>query len=142
MMKHFSKIVFLTFIFAGKALLAQDEEPQTIRVKKESNLFKAAFDNTELRLMVIDRFGNAKENKIVSYTLWIKGKGDAKPLNGYSNSLSGEMINTLKKQTKATKIFFTEITAQEDDGHLTKLPNVVEAWFPECNNCEKDKRRK
>lgn len=123
-------------------LTAQNEEPKTIRIKKESNLVKAVFDNTELRLMAIDRFGNPKENKIVSYQLWIKGKGDAKPLMGYSNSLTSEMVSALKRQNKATKIFFTEITVEEDDSHLVKLPDVIETWFPDCANCDKDKRRR
>lgn len=126
----------LWFFLVGKTVHAQ-EEPQTIRIKKESNLVKAIFDNTELRLMVIDRFGNPRDNKIVSYKLWIKGKGDPKQLNGYNNSLSAEMINTLKKQSKAVKIFFTDISAQEDDGHLVKLPDVIDTWFPDCKNCEK-----
>ena len=121
---------------------AQEEEPQTIRIKKESNILKAVFDNTELRLLAIDRFGNPKENKIVSFLLWVKGQGEGRPLNGFSNSLSGEMINLLKKQKKATKIFFTEVTVEEDDGHLTRLPDVIDVWFPDCTNCEKDKRRR
>lgn len=122
---------------------AQDDGPQTIRIKKESNLAKAVFDNTELRLMAIDRFGNPKENKIVSYKLWIKSKSNAYAMEGYSNNLNSEMIQALKKQTKATKIFFTDITAQEDDGHLIKLPDVIEVWFPDCANCEsgRSKRR-
>lgn len=123
-------------------LAAQNDEPKTIRIKKESNLVKVVFDNTELRLMAIDRFGNPKENKIVSYQLWIKGKGDAKPLIGYNNSLTAEMVAALKRQNKATKIFFTEITVEEDDSHLVKLPDVIEVWFPDCSNSAKDKRRR
>jgi hypothetical protein len=52
------------------------------------------------------------------------------------------MINLLKKQKKATKIFFTEVTVEEDDGHLARLPDVIDVWFPDCTNCEKDKRRR
>jgi hypothetical protein len=137
------KIILLWTLFLSSVVIhAQEEEPQTIRIKKESNILKAVFDNTELRLLAIDRFGNPKENKIVSFLLWVKGQGEGRPLNGFSNSLSGEMINLLKKQKKATKIFFTEVTVEEDDGHLTKLPDVIDVWFPDCTNCEKDKRRR
>jgi hypothetical protein len=115
---------------------AQEEEPQTIKVRRESNLSKAVFDNTEFKLMVIDRFGNPRENKIVSYKLWIRGKGATTALDGYSNSLTPDMIGALKKQKKAVKIFFTEISVQEDDGHLVKLPDVIDTWFPDCENCE------
>jgi hypothetical protein len=137
------KIILLWTLFLSSVVInAQEEEPQTIRIKKESNILKAVFDNTELRLLAIDRFGNPKENKIVSFLLWVKGQGEGRPLNGFSNSLSGEMINLLKKQKKATKIFFTEVTVEEDDGHLTRLPDVIDVWFPDCTNCEKDKRRR
>lgn len=133
----------LVIVSCSFGLVAQEDEPQTIRIKKESNLAKAVFDNTEMRLMAIDRFGNPKENKIVSYKLWIKSRSNAYAMEGYANSLNADMIQALRKQTKATKIFFTEITAQEDDGHLIKLPDVVEVWFPDCANCEsgKSKRR-
>ncbi len=91
---------------------------------------------------MIDRFGNPKENKIVSYKLWIRGKGNVQALQGYSNSLTPEMVQLLKKQRKAVKIFFTEISVQEDDGHMTKLPDVIDTWFPDCENCDKQKVKK
>ena len=132
------------FVFTTCSLFltAQEDEPGTLRIKKESNLAKAVFDNTDLRLMVIDRFGNPKENRIVSYKLWIKSKSASREMEGYTNNLSSEMINSLKRQTKATKIFFTEITAQDDNGHLVKLPDVIEVWFPECENCGKGRSKR
>ncbi len=134
-MKIIFKIAFL--IFCANNLLAQ--EPQTIKVKKEQNLVKAYFDNTELKLMAIDRFGNPKENKITSYKLWIKEPG-GKPLNGFDNKLNAGMVNELNKQKKATKIFFTEISVEDDNGHIIKLPDVIEVWFPNCKNCDLKKR--
>ena len=139
-------ITFRLFIFIGLcagplSLAAQEEEPQTIKIRRESNLAKAVFDNTEFKLMTIDRFGNPRENKIVAYKLWIRGKGATTALDGYSNSLTPDMIRALKKQSKAVKIFFTDITAQEDDGHLVKLPDVIDTWFPDCENCENGKSK-
>jgi hypothetical protein len=121
---------------------AQDDEPKTIKVKKESNLAKVVFDNTDLRLMVVDRFGNPKENKIVSYKLWIKSKAATRELEGYTNRLTPDMVTALRKEKKATKIFFTELTVQDDDGHLVKLPDVIDTWFPDCVNCEGNKPRR
>jgi hypothetical protein len=137
----FKLLLLICMGFGPLFVTAQEEEPQTIKIRRESNLVKAVFDNTEMRLMVIDRFGNPKENKIVSYKLWIKGKGNVQALDGYSNSLTPDMIRTLKKQSKAVKIFFTEISVQEDDGHLVKLPDVIDTWFPDCENCEKGVKR-
>lgn len=122
---------------------AQDEvEPQVIRIKKESNLSKAIFDNTELRLQVMDRFGNPRDNRIASYKLWIKGTGSGAPYEGFTNALTSEMINALNKRDKATKIFFTNIMVKDDNDHLVQLPDVIEVWFPDCANCEKRSRRR
>jgi hypothetical protein len=140
-LSSFKTLLALLCINYCNCFFAQ-EEPLTIKVKKESNLVKAVFDNTELRLMVIDRFGNPKENRVSSYKLWIKGKGTVKEIDGFSNSLNADMLAALKKQTKATKIFFTEIIVTDDDGHLVKLPDVIDTWFPDCSNCEKGNRRR
>jgi len=116
------------------------QEPQTIKVRRESNLVKAVFDITDSKLFVVDRFGNPRENKILSYKLWVKAKRETKEFNGYSNSLTSEMVTYLNKQNNATKIFFTEISAEDDDGHAVKLPDAIDTWFPDCKNCEKRKR--
>lgn len=139
-MKSFSfKLLFL-FTLGIAPFLAFSQEPQTIKFRRESNLVKVVFDVTESKLFVIDRFGNPRENKIASYKLYVKAKRETKEFNGYGNTLNPEMIKYLNKQNKATKIFFTEISAIEDDGHLTKLPDVIDTWFPDCANCERKKR--
>lgn len=125
-------------MFSSFTFFAQD--PVSIKVRKEQNLVKVYFDNVELKLMPIDRFGNPRENKIVSYKLWIKGS-KSNGLSGYDNKLSREMISELKKQKKAAKIFFTEINVQDDEGHIIKLPDVIDTWFPDCKNCDVGKKR-
>src|SRR4051812_511569 len=134
------KLFFCFLIFTAATVSAQ--EPQTIRVKKESNLTKVVFDNTELKLIIVDRFGNPRENKITSYKLYVKGKRDTKEFIGYSNTLTHDMVVYLNKLSSASKIFFTEITAKDDDEHLVKLPDVIEVWFPDCENCKDGKRKK
>jgi len=131
--------MLFTLCFYTGFFSAQGDEPTTIKVRKEQDLKKAFFDNIEMKLTVIDRFGNPKENKIVSYKLWIKSK-NVKEIYGHDNKLSNEMIKELNKQKRATKIFFTEINAQDDAGHLIKLPDVIEVWFPDCKNCGPKKR--
>lgn len=122
------------------AVLAQD--PPSIKVRKSSNLAKAVFDNTSDKLIVMDRFGNPTENRILFYRLHIKLKRETKVFEGHSNSLTPDMLNFLKGLSSATKLFFTDIKAEEEGGHLTELPDVVEAWFPECGNCDKKRNRK
>lgn len=126
-------IVLCFFLTYGSA---EAQEPNVIKIKKESNLVKAVFDNVDLRLMAVDRFGNPRDNQIVSYKLWIKGKGDAKGYQGFSNNLTSEMIKELNKLKKAAKIFFTEIQVKDESDHLQKLPDVIDTWFPNCKNCD------
>jgi hypothetical protein len=129
------KQVFIIFCFiCVKNSFSQ--QPVTIKVKKESNLVKAVFDNTDFKLMAIDRYGNPKDNKIVGYKLYVKTKKNTKEFTGFNNSLTPEMINYLNKLKLAAKLFFTEINVQEDDTHLIKLPDVIETWFPNCENCK------
>ena len=139
MNSFFLKLFFLASMYFTSSI-AFAQEPQTIRIKKESNLVKAVFDNTESTLVVVDRFGNPRENKILSYKLYVKAKRETKEFTGHNNHLNTEMISYLNKQSSATKIFFTEISAEDEDGHIVKLPDIIETWFPDCQNCEKKRR--
>lgn len=127
---------FILFSFFVTYNVSNAQEPNVIKIKKESNLVKAVFDNVDLKLMAVDRFGNPRDNQITSYKLWIKGKGDARGYQGFSNSLTPEMIKELNKLKKAAKIFFTEIQVKDENDHLQKLPDVVDTWFPNCKNCD------
>jgi hypothetical protein len=132
-MKKYLCFVVLSFFLCLEKVIAQ--EPKVIKIKKESDLVKAVFDNVDLRLMAIDRFGNPRDNKIVSYKLFIKSAKETKEFSGFNNSLTGEMVNTLNKLKKTAKLFFTDIIVNEDNDHLLKLPDVIDVWFPNCKNC-------
>jgi len=135
MKRSLTHLLFIfCFLLAGNTYKAQ--EPNVIKIKKESNLVKAVFDNVDLKLMAVDRFGNPRDNQITSYKLWIKGKGDAKGYQGFSNNLTPEMIKELNKLKRAAKIFFTEIQVKDENDHLQKLPDVIDTWFPNCKNCD------
>lgn len=139
------KVLFLVFpmlVFTSMTLCAQDEEPKVIRVKKESTLAKVVLDNTEGKLVVVDRYGNPRENRVLSYKLYVKGKRSTEQFQGYSNRLDPELIAHLNKQGQASKLFFTEISVEDENGHLIKLPDMIEVWFPDCRNCEKKRGRR
>ncbi|MGZ3901434.1 MAG: hypothetical protein ACXVNM_05160 [Bacteroidia bacterium] len=131
-MKNILKIICICLLGLSCKLI-RAQEPATIKVKREQNLVKIYFDNTEYRLFPIDKFGNQKDNQVKSYKLWIKGIDE--PFIGYDNALTGEMTKALKKLKKSTKIFFTEINVVDDSGHLLKMPDLYEVWFPDCKNC-------
>lgn len=134
-------VLICLHLFIHQNLVAQ-QDPRTFKVKKESNLAKAVFDNVDLRLMVIDVYGNPKDNNIVSYKLYVKNKRETKVFDGFNNQLTGEMVTYLNKQTKAVKIFFTNVTVKDDNAHLINLPDVIDVWFPSCVNCKPDNRKK
>ncbi|MBL7922025.1 MAG: hypothetical protein JNJ40_17045 [Bacteroidia bacterium] len=135
-MKLFLSKFILIFSFLFAYAISNAQEPNVIKIKKESDLVKVVFDNVDLKLMAVDRFGNPRQNQVVSYKLWIKGKGEAKMFPGSNNSLNPEMIKELNKLKKATKIFFTDINVKDDDEHALKLPDVIDTWFPDCKNCD------
>ena len=132
-------IVFFLIFFYNKISLAQ--EPQIIRVKKELNLKKVVFDNSEFRLMVIDRFGNPRENKIASYQLDINMPNETKIFFGFGNSLSQEMLNYLYKLDKAAYMFFIKIMVYDEDEHLINLPDFKEEWVPALKKSKKIKSK-
>jgi len=132
-------IVFFLIFFYNKISLAQ--EPQVIRVKKELNLKKVVFDNSEFRLMVIDRFGNPRENKIASYQLDIKMPNEIKIFFGFGNNLSQEMLNYLYKLDKAANMFFIKIMVYDEDEHLINLPDFKEEWVPALKKSKKIKSK-
>lgn len=127
----FIKLAILIFVIVLPTT-SLPQEPKTIKIKKESNLAIAVFDNTEFKLTAIDRFGNPKDNKIASYKLYVQTKKNTKEFTGYGNNLSPQMITYLNNLKTFAKLFFTEINAEEDDTHITKLPDVIDQWFPKC----------
>lgn len=133
-------LLLMGMLIVCPAFLAQD--PPSIKVRKSSNLAKAVFDNTSDQLIVMDRFGNPTESRILFYRLHIKLKRETKVFEGHSNRLTPDMLNVLKGLSSSTKLFFTDIKAEEEGGHLTELPDAIELWFPECGNCDKKRNRK
>lgn len=121
--------------------LAQ-QEPQTIKLKKESDLAKVVFDNTEDRLLVIDRFGNPRDNKVLSFTLYVKNGRSTRDFQGYNNTLTSEMLNYLRSQNSAVKIFITNIKVRDEHDLVVSLPDCIETWFPDCQNCAPVKMKK
>lgn len=136
------KYLLLAFGFLILCQVSRAQEPPSIKVRKSSNLAKAVFDNTSDKLIVMDRFGNPTESRILYYRLHIKLKRETKIFEGHSNSLTPEMLNFLKGLSSATKLFFTDIKAEEEGGHLSELPDVIETWFPDCGNCDKKRNRR
>ncbi len=116
---------------------AQDTPTDVIHVKKVDQLVKAVFDITEMRLIAVDRFGNPKENAVRSFMLYYKIKNKTFQFSSPSNNLTVEMQEKLKALKSAQKVFFTTIKAEDDQGHIVNLPDVIEVVFPDCKKTKK-----
>ena len=135
----FKKYIFVLLVV--NCFLINGQEPKTIKVRKESDLVKAYFDPSEMKLMAIDRFGNPRDNQIASFKLYVKTKRDGKAFESFNGQLNAEMIGYLNKLKDAAKIFFTNILVKDDKEQLINLPDVIDVWFPTANNSNKKNRR-
>lgn len=140
MLYRLTGLFFILLLCTHQVLRAQ-QPTNTIKVKKAEDLVKAEFDNVNLKLIAVDRFGNPRESAVLSYVLWIKTDPD-KPYYSKNFAITPEMQQALNTCKSSTKIFFTNIVAQETDGHQVKLPDVIDVWFPDCKNCTPKKIKK
>ena len=115
------------------------EEVKTIKVKKEKLFVKAAFDDTEFKVIAFDRYGNPHEQAIKSFTILYKeGKTTYQaPVEG--NTFPQKTIDFLTKKKKlATKICLTNIKAEDKTGHIETLPDLCDiVIFPDCKKVTK-----
>ena len=65
--------LLLTFLTISSISFSQEkEEVKTIKVKREKLFAKAAFDDTEYKVIAFDRYGNPHEQAIKSFTIFYK----------------------------------------------------------------------
>ncbi len=119
---------------------AQEQPAESIKVTKVEQLVKAEYDNTQYKLVGIDRFGNPKLSAVRSFELHYNLNGNLYKYVSYSSGLTPEMLESLKKLKIAQKIFFTKIKAEDDNGHLVELPDLIEMHFPDCPKNKKKKK--
>jgi hypothetical protein len=132
------KALFLSLVLLFTGLRGQEQN--TIRFKKESDIRKAVFDNTEYRLIAVDRFGNPLDEPIVSFSLMVLGNVSSEEFSGRGNTLSKEMLAHLRKQKKAVKMVFSGLNIRDAAGHLVRLPDFSDIWYPDCKNCGAGKK--
>ncbi len=125
--------LLLLQFFSVKNLISQENGIDKITVKKESNLVKAFFDNNELKLIAQDKYGNIDHHAIRSFEMHYEvKKKKLKILKSSSMYLTLDMLHDLNTLKEAKKIFYTKITAEDQNGILVNLPDVIEMHFPRC----------
>lgn len=136
--------IFCFITFNSTTLLSQEEEKpavQTIKVKKETVFVKAAFDESEYKVIAFDRFGNPHLNAITSFSIFYKEGKNAYEAPVEGNTFPEKTIKFLtKKKSTATKICLTKIKATDKDGHVEDLPDLCDiVIFPDCKKVNKHK---
>ena len=131
----------LVFIFHASIVFSQEQkEVQTIKIKKEKLFVKAAFDDTEFKVIAFDRYGNPHEQAIKSFTIFYKenNKSYQAPVTG--NTFPKKTIDFLtKKKKEATKICLTNLKAEDENGHVEDLPDLCDiVIFPDCKKVRKN----
>ena len=120
-------------LFFHFPVFSQETEIDKISVKKESNLVKAFFDSNDLKIIAQDKYGNINHHAVRSFEMHYEvKKKKLKILKSSSMYLTLDMLHDLNNLKEAKKIFYTKITAEDQNGNLVSLPDVIEMNFPRC----------
>lgn len=134
--------LFFSFIFTSLISWSQEKEGvKTIKIEKEKLFVKAAFDETEYKVIAFDRYGNPHEQAIKSFTIVYKEDKTSYQAPVEGNTFPKKTINFLTKKKKlATKICLTNLKAQDKEGHEEDLPDLCDiVIFPDCKKVNKTK---
>ncbi len=134
-----SALILCLLTIALTGFSQQVSEVKSIKIKKENTFVKAAFDESEYKVVAFDKYGNPHEKAIKSFSIYYNdGKNNFKaPVIG--NTFPEKTIKFLtKKQKLATKICLQNIVATNDDGHNETLPDLCDiVIFPDCKKVHK-----
>lgn len=130
--------ITITLLFFLFSVLSHSQEVQKIKIKKEKSFLKAEFDNTQYKVVAIDKYGNPHEEVIRSFVVSYKEDENVYEAPVMGNTFPDKTINFLTKKKKtATKICLKKIKAEDSEGHLEDLPDLCDiVIFPDCKNCK------
>lgn len=134
--------LFFSFLLSSSSIIAQEKDGvQTFKIEKEKLFVRAAFDETEYKVIAFDRYGNPHEQAIKSFTILYKEDKTSYQAPVEGNTFPKKTIDFLTKKKKlATKICLTNLKAQDKDGHVEDLPDLCDiVIFPDCKKVNKTK---
>ena len=142
-MNSFSKIL-LSLIFTFSFLISTSQEIEKIKIAKEETFIKADFDETNYKVFAVDKYGNPYEDAVKSFKITFQDSKGHFEAAVVGNTFPKKTINYLTKgRTKATNVCFKEIVAEDKEGHVQKLPDKCGVLiYPDCKNCDTNKRKK
>ncbi|MBI3520257.1 MAG: hypothetical protein HY062_13000 [Bacteroidetes bacterium] len=142
MKKTLLNLLFVSLFITHLSSFSQENsDKKVIKIKKEKLFVKAAFDDTEFKVIAFDRYGNPHEQAIKSFSIvYQEGKTSYQaPVEG--NTFPQKTVDFLTKKKKlATKICLTNLKAEDKDGHVEDLPDLCNiVIFPDCKKVNKTK---
>ena len=88
--------LLLAFLcFTTISFSQEKEEVKTIKIKREKLFVKAAFDDTEYKVIAFDRYGNPHEEAIKSFTIFYKEDNVARQASVLGNTFPQKTIDGL-----------------------------------------------
>ncbi len=139
----FIKIIFIICILAKTIVSYSQNSPEitTIKIKKERIYVKAAFDESNYKVVALDKFGNPHENAITSFSIFYKEGKKSYEATVDGNVFPKKTIDFLtKKKKSATKVCLTKLKAADENNHVEELPDLCDiVIFPDCKKINKIK---
>jgi len=138
-MKTAVKFLFsLVFIILPFISGAQTPPPDKIKIQKEDPFYLAEFDETNYKVIALDKYGNPHENVVKSFVITFQDtKGHFKSAV-VGNTFPKNTIKYLTKERKTvTNLCLREIVAQDEEGHIQTLPDKCGILiYPKCKGCK------
>lgn len=139
--KHIPILVILALFFSIHGF-AQEAEVEKIKIKKEDPFFKAEFDETNYKVIALDKYGNPYEDVIKSFKITFQDTQGHFESKVVGNTFPAKTIKYLKKRTRATNLCLKEIVAEDKEGHVQSLPDKCGVLiYPDCKNCDPNKKK-
>lgn len=118
------------------------QEVEKIKIQKEDPFFKAEFDETNYKVIALDKYGNPHENVVKSFKITFQDTQGHFESKVTGNTFPEKTIKYLKKRTRATNLCLKEIVAEDAEGHVQSLPDKCGVLiYPDCKNCDPNKKK-
>lgn len=115
-------------------------QQQTISVKASTDMRKVYFDYAQLKLEIIDQFGNIRNDAaILSYELQFLNNGNDTTFVCYNALLSEPAQYFLNRHKNNVFLEFKNIRFKSEYDTELQLPNYKTIWMPPRVNPKKNK---
>lgn len=135
-----NSIAFFLVLFSYSTF---SQEVEKIKIKKEDTFFKAEFDETNYKVIALDKYGNPYQEVIKSFDITFQDSEGHFETSIVGNKFPDKTVKYLKNRKRATNICLKKIVAQDEEGHIQSLPDKCGILFyPDCKNCDPNKKKK